>query len=304
MHTIRLLILMWLATVSVALRAAWTPESLPMVHLTDARRYVCNPDGLMSAAAVDSTDILLHQLEQQKGVQTVVVIVRRIEGGDPYEFGMALARKYGVGDREQNSGLIIVISTEDRNYFILTGNGLEGTLPDAVCNRVGRDIMVPYLRNGNWDAAVYATVRALAAYIDGDASLHAATPPRTSDGQVAGLIIALVFFLVIFVFSMSRSRKLRGRQRCPQCHRRTLHATHAQMARRPDGKLVRQVTYQCDHCNYVELRDEDANDHFHGGILIPPIFFLGGMRAGGFGRHGGGSFGGGSFGGGGAGGRF
>ena len=94
MKRFRLLCLLLLSLTSTLLRATWTPETLPMVHLADARRYVCNPDGLMSAAAVDSTDAVLHRLEREKGIESLVVIVRQIEGGDPYEFGMALARKY------------------------------------------------------------------------------------------------------------------------------------------------------------------------------------------------------------------
>ena len=53
-----------------------------MVHLKDARRYVCNPDGVLSQAAVDSTDLLLQALEKEKGVETVVVVVEEEEESD------------------------------------------------------------------------------------------------------------------------------------------------------------------------------------------------------------------------------
>mgnify|MGYP000106838020 CR=1 FL=1 len=41
----------------------WTVDNLPMVHLQDARRYVCDPDGLLSVAARDSADRMLARLE-------------------------------------------------------------------------------------------------------------------------------------------------------------------------------------------------------------------------------------------------
>ena len=59
-------LLLWLPLTGLA--GKWTPETLPMVHLKDARRYVCNPDGVLSQAAVDSTDNLLQALEKEKGV--------------------------------------------------------------------------------------------------------------------------------------------------------------------------------------------------------------------------------------------
>ena len=53
----------------------WTPETLPMVHLQDAHRYVCNPDEVLHPSTVDSVDALLFALERDKGVETVVVVV-------------------------------------------------------------------------------------------------------------------------------------------------------------------------------------------------------------------------------------
>ena len=91
---------------------------------------VCNPDGVLSADATQRTNLLLKALEKDKGIQTVVVVVKQLEGDDPYQFGMDLARKYGIGNK-QRTGLIVILATEDRSYQILTGNGLEGTLPDA-----------------------------------------------------------------------------------------------------------------------------------------------------------------------------
>ena len=101
----------------------WNAESLPMPHLSDERKYVSNPDGVLSSQAVMTVDKMLYSLEKEKGIETVVAVVKQIEGDDPYQFGMNIARKYGVGSKSQRTGLIIVLATEDRSYQILTGNG-------------------------------------------------------------------------------------------------------------------------------------------------------------------------------------
>ena len=130
----------------------WKPETLPMVFLQNDHRFVCNPDGVLSDSAVARADSILYTLYKQQGVQTVVAAVKQLDGDDPYEFGMALARKYGIGNK-QSTGLIVILATEDRAYQILTGRGLEGTLPDAMVRRVENRIMVPLLKNKDWDAA-------------------------------------------------------------------------------------------------------------------------------------------------------
>lgn len=305
----------WLLTVGLLLAlfvsgqaaegpVVWTPDNLPMVHLQDARRYVCDPDGLLSVPVRDSTDRMLARLEREKGVESVVVVVHRVAGADCYEFGMQLARKYGVGSKQQNSGLIIVISTDDRCYYILTGRGLEGTLPDAICRRVENRYMVPALKAGDWDAAVWLSVRALSGYVLNDHSLR----PESADGNDAfsmgmGLVVAL--FIVALLVLVSRAG--RWGRRCPHCHKGQMVVTHRQRFRDPRTHGLRmRVTRQCSRCGYTELSDEDDDDAGGAGMMAGvPFLFMGGgpgSRGGGFG--GGGDFGGGSFGGGGSGGDF
>lgn len=283
----------------------WTAETLPMVHLTDARRYVCNPDGVLSQAAVDSTDLLLARLERDKGIETVVAVVRRVEGGDPYEFGMALARKYGIGDKEQRTGLIVILSTEDRAYQILTGNGLEGTLPDALCRRIQNRVMVPLLKRGDWDGAVLKTMQAIDSVARGDSSLAPKASSGDGDGRGMGLFIAL--FLVVAVFLLSTWMGGKRTARCPRCHRYLLAPVKTRRYRDSAGRWKVQTTYRCSHCGHTEIRDSEVPPPgMGGGLFVPPVIMGGGRGLGGFGGGGfsGGSFGGGSFGGGGSGGRF
>ena len=150
--------------------ATYTPESLPIPYLQDKTQYVSNPDGFLSQEAVDSLNFWLGNMEAAHGVQTVLAVVEHIKGGDTYDFCMALGRKYGIGSKKQNSGLIILLSTGDRAYTILTGRGLEGTLPDAICKRIENHQMLPALREGDWDTAMLNTVRAITHYVDGDPS--------------------------------------------------------------------------------------------------------------------------------------
>lgn len=302
-----LLTLMFLGMSVVLCKAAttvWTVDNLPMVHLQDARRYVCDPDGLLSVAARDSADRMLFRLEQTKGIESVVVVVKRLAGGDCYDFGMQLGRKYGIGSKKQNSGLIVVISTEDRGYYILTGRGLEGALPDAICRRIQNRYMVPALKVGDWDTAVMASVLAISRYVQGD---HSLTRESRSDSDTFSMWAGLIVALAIVGLMMIIARRDRRSRRCPQCHKGQMMITHRQRFRASDGRMMVRVTRQCSRCGYTELTDEDDDDDDrHTGMLagFPFLFMGGGHGNGGGGGFGGGSFGGGSFGGGGSGGRF
>lgn len=301
----RLLLLLLVAcTTILAFAKKWTPEDVPMVHLQDARRYVCNPDGVLSQAAVDSTDHMLMRLQRDKGIQTVVVVVKQIEGDDPYQFGMAIGKKYGVGSGKQRTGLIVVLATEDRSFQILTGNGLEGTLPDAICRRVQNRITMPALREQKWDEAIMGTIQGLDTYARGDDSLTAESEEEEDDtaAAITGFIIAL-FFIAIVSFTIYQSQK---RYKCPQCKKRMreISKKRVRMGNGVNGWKYR-VLLRCPKCGYEKTIYED-DDSQNGSSAVPPIIPLGGGHSsGGFsGGSIGGSFGGGTFGGGGSGGRF
>ena len=86
-------IVRWISAIVVVLcfvvaapARTWTPEEVPIPRLQDVRRYVSNPEGILSAATVDSLDRQLGALERDRGVQTLVVVVDRLKGNDPYRF--------------------------------------------------------------------------------------------------------------------------------------------------------------------------------------------------------------------------
>lgn len=277
----------------------WSAETLPLMQVRRANGYVCNPDGVLSEAAVDSTDAILRSLEADKGVQTVVVAVKQLQGDDPYQFGMDLARKYGIGLKSQNTGLIVILATEDRSYQILTGTGLEGTLPDAICRRIQNRVMKPLLKRQEWDAAIVRTIQSIAGYVRNDPTVKAElqTEDRPMD-SVLGFCIAIAFLAALFLL-MGR---IGTRHWCPRCKKTPMHVVRKQRVKMAgNGQWRIYTTYRCPRCGYekTEITDDDS---FNGGDFVPPVIM------GGFGGRGGGfsspTFGGGSFGGGGSGGRF
>lgn len=136
---------------------AYKVEEIPMVHLQNRTRYVSNPDGILSAGAVAAMDTTLFALEQRTGVQTLVVAVKQIDGGDCFEFAYQLGKQNGVGEKGKDNGLVILLVTEERCIQFATGYGLEGVLPDAVCKQIQVRYMNKYLGEGNWDACQPAT---------------------------------------------------------------------------------------------------------------------------------------------------
>ena len=77
MKRIALSILLIFTTLLVDAKV-YKPADISPVHLFDANRYVCNPDGILSQVAVDRIDAAFRTIEDSTGVQTLVAVLELI----------------------------------------------------------------------------------------------------------------------------------------------------------------------------------------------------------------------------------
>ncbi|MDE6216233.1 TPM domain-containing protein [Bacteroides sp.] len=276
----------------------YTTRNLPKVHLQDKTRYVCNPEGILSAAACDSIDRMLYALEQQTGIETVVAVVPSIGEEDCFDFSHRLLNEWGVGKKEKNNGLVILLVTDQRCIQFYTGYGLEGDLPDAICKRIQTQQMIPYLKNGNWDEGMVAGIRAVYARLDGSMEND------TEEEEDLSVGAALLLFMGIFGIGLLVAiLAMRAASKCPNCGHHKLQRSGSTLVSRRNGIRTEDVTYTCRNCGHQVVRRQQSYDENYRGGGSGPVIFGGG---GGFGGGGfsGGSFGGGMGGGGGAGSRF
>ena len=114
---------------------------------------------ILNNPVIDQANILNPQEKQrleaqlrgiyQKGLaQAAVVIVPSTNGQPIFDYALQVAEKWQLGDKDTDDGLLILVAVNDRKMYILTGYGLEGVLPDAVVNRIDREI-TPYFKPEN-----------------------------------------------------------------------------------------------------------------------------------------------------------
>ena len=286
--------------VNISLQAKeYTIKEIPMVHLQDRTRYVSNPDGILSESAVATMDQILYQLEQNTGIQTLVVAVTGIEGGDCFDFAFRLGKEMGVGQKGRDNGLVILLSTDERCIQFATGYGLEGVLPDAICKRIQSRYMVEPFGKGDWNTGMVEGIRAVNGYLDG--SMENIGGEEEEDMLPLYLFGAFMLGgLGLFGFAIW------SQNRCPKCKKHKIQRISSQTLSRANGFITEKTTYLCQNCGHTFTRKTKSSDpNFRGPRGgSGPIFMGGGFGGRGGGGFSGGSFGGGSFGGGGAGSRF
>ena len=196
----------------LALCAARALAVLPEIPPSPTR-WVTDHAGLISPAARESLDQQLEAFERSSG-QQVLVYIDRTTGGLPIEdFAEQAFKKWRVGRKGLDDGLVLFIFTEDRRLRIEVGYGLEGTLPDALAGRIVRDEIAPRLAAGQGDAAVAAGVSAMMSALGGPSSTPGAEAgpydrdagqyPARSQPQKLGwgakILIGIVGLVFLFI---------------------------------------------------------------------------------------------------------
>lgn len=273
---------------------SYRPDQVPNVQLADRNRYVSNPDGVLSERAVAQLDSLCAALRAQGLAQVAVVAVDEIATDDAFRFAIDLFRRWGVGNARNDNGLGILLVKDLREIRFVTGSGLEGVLPDAICKRIQLQYMLPQFRRGDYDAGMLAGLDAVAlVLVEGGEALPEEEEdlPGWAVLLLATGILGVPFFAVWLAY--------RRQRRCPNCKKLALKVAGVEMLSSGVRFSTFRYTYRCKRCGYETTRISRVA-HYPSDDGGGP--FLGGGLGGG--RSVGGGFGGGSFGGGGAGSRW
>ena len=203
-------------------RLSWVPNP----RATDGG-WVADPAHHLSARSVQVIDSVVDNLEREKSVEMAVVVIDSLDGLEPADAALLLHRRWGVGKRQRDNGIVFLWSPALRKTYVSVGYGLEGVLPDARVGRILDEAVLPSFRAGNFDAGMVQGVEKLA-----DASREetawrpeAIAPGRPTSGAVrrargnGAWFLAPLGILVLLGGAMGVARlRRRWPRRCPSCH--------------------------------------------------------------------------------------
>ena len=280
-------------------------KEIPNVQVENRYRFTSNPDGILSVSAVAQIDSICYDLRHRGIAQVAVVAVDEIASDDVFEFAYELFSAWGVGNKSDNGIGVLLVESEHEIRFV-TGYGIEGVLPDALCKRIQMQYMLPHFRNDDYDSGMVAGISAIRSVLNGNELDAGLTDDYEEDDTTAIISIFAFIAFTIGLFLVVVVAIDRATRRCPNCKQLTLQKDSVRLINTRFGISTYRDTYVCTKCGTRVERnrqDDNSNNHRGGG---GPIIMGGGFGRGGFSGGGsfGGGFGGGRFGGGGAGSRW
>ncbi len=272
--------------------AAWgqreyRPEDVPNVHLKDARRYVSDPDNIMSPAARAQADASLKALCDSTSAEIAVVLLPSIGEADIFDFTQRLASDWGVGKSDKDNGLVVLFDMGGRKVRMHPGQGLEGILTDVACARIIDEAIIPRMKNGDVDGAVLALAGTLDKVLtDPEAAAEIRSTQQNSMRSPLGddalwllLVIPIIATVLSYAMLLSLLAKLRGKdsfQKALILHNDSSAATGlvltllslglglpAMLIRRSMLHRYRNQPRKCDVCGtQMEKVDEERDNYF------------------------------------------
>ncbi|MHC0036301.1 TPM domain-containing protein [Pseudoneobacillus sp. C159] len=175
--------------------------------------YVQDFARVLDVSEVNELRGIGRALEDKTTAQIAVLTVGTTGDRTIQEYANEAFRQYGIGNKTENNGVLLVLAMDDHQAWIEVGYGLEGRIPDGKVGRILDQYTVPYLKNQQPDQAIVETYKVLtnevlSEYGLEDEQLNPSQAPLDEhpvstdqgDGIPAWLIIILVVVLLFLDF--------------------------------------------------------------------------------------------------------
>ena len=160
---------------------------------------------MLSTNEIATLEKKLNDYNDSTSTQIAIVIVNNLDGDEAGNYAFKLGDKWGIGRKQKDNGMLILISKEDRKAFIATGKGMEGAITDIHCDRIVENIIIPNFKNKNYyeglNGAVDAIIKLAAGEFVNDVTKEKKPP--------IGFIIPIIIIIII-AMAARKNRNNRG----------------------------------------------------------------------------------------------
>ncbi len=158
--------------------------------------------GILSGQDYAALKEELAGIEKTSTDQVVVVTLKSLQGYTIEDFGYQLGRAWGIGQKDKNNGILLIVAPNEHKVRIEVGYGLEPIMTDALSKLIIENAILPEFRRGDFPAGIKAGVRDIKDVLLGDAdavkerarSAHGPGTPETLQ------VLLFVFWLCIAVY--------------------------------------------------------------------------------------------------------
>ncbi|MFD0863594.1 TPM domain-containing protein [Sungkyunkwania multivorans] len=162
---------------------------------------------LLSAFSKERLEQKLIRYSDTTSTQVVVAIISSTKGEDINYLAAQWGQKWGIGQGEEDNGVLVLLAKDDRRVSIQTGYGIEEYIPDATAKLIIEREMIPQFKRNDYEEGLE---RGTDAIIDALEGKFKGTRDDGSDFPFGKFIVLIFIFITILIILSSNRRNRHG----------------------------------------------------------------------------------------------
>ena len=179
-------------------------------------RLVNDLANMLSADEVARLERKLVAYNDSTSSQIAIVTVPSVGDYDIFDYAQKLYESWGIGQKANNNGILLLIAEQEHKARIHTGYGLEGAIPDALAKRIISNTIVPAFKQERYYQGLDRATDQLIALAKGEYKADQTTQTRrnSDDGSGSGISFwVIIAVLVLFIILRNRGGGSSGGRR-------------------------------------------------------------------------------------------
>lgn len=197
------MLLLWSLMATTQIWAQATMRDDDIVSKPSPPRLVNDFAGMLHPQEIAALESKLVNYNDTTSTQIAIVTVPTIGEYPVEEYGIRLARKWGIGEKDKNNGILILIAQNERKFDIQTGYNIGQYISDIDANRILREILTPAFKEEQYYQGLdLATDRMILLLSGGFVADEEAQPMG-----LMGIFLIIFILIIVFVIIASKAEK-------------------------------------------------------------------------------------------------
>jgi uncharacterized protein len=147
---------------------------------------------VLNQKTIDKLENKLKAFEDSTSNQIGILIIQSLNGEVLEAYTLRAAEKWKLGTKAKDNGVLFLVAVDDHKMRIEVGQGLQGVLTDALCNRIIRNEVAPAFRRNNYDEGVMTAIVAITKSIQGEYRVE----EEAAEDKTGWIIFGVIFGLI------------------------------------------------------------------------------------------------------------
>lgn len=159
---------------------------------------------ILTAETANGLNQTLTNFKAETTIEVAIVTVPTLDQESIEVYAVKLFEEWGIGDKEKDNGVLLLVAPTEREVKIEVGYGLEGVFTDAQADGIIRKVITPEFKKGDYNKGIVDGANAIVQVVKAEADYSAVEPEKP--GIIASLWNYGFVFIVVLASILGRTK--------------------------------------------------------------------------------------------------